>query len=180
MFAAEAIGDEVKLKSGDVLHGNIVDRTGSHVVLHHPDHGRMVLPADKVDFVTEDPPAGARSEPPIDRTKPADEDEWTLGIGLGGSYTNDDEGPDLDLNFRVAIARRSAESRTELDKKYILGSKNHKDTDNSFTGILDQRWLVGGTPWSWLAQARYDFDSFRSWRHRVTAHAGAAYALVSE
>jgi hypothetical protein len=174
------------LKSGDVLRGTVIERSSSHVILSHPDLGRMVLPEDRIESVSRArPDRGSAPEtaekppaPSPDQPGPEAGADWKLGIGLGGSYTDDDEGPDLDLNTHVSIARERSDSSTDLDLRYIYGRNEREDTDNSFTGLLKQRWLEAGSPWSWLAEARYDFDSFRSWRHRVTAHAGAGYWFI--
>jgi hypothetical protein len=146
----------------------------------------MALPADGIDSVTRDSPdRGSAPEtaekppaPSPDRPRQEAEGEWKLGIGLGGSFTSNDEGQDLDLNTHVSITRERPDTTTDLDLRYIYGIKNHEDTDNSFTGLLNQHWIEVGSPWSWIAEARYDFDAFRSWRHRVTAHAGAGYRII--
>jgi len=41
-----ALCDEVKLRSGDVLQGTIVEHTEIHVILEHPDLGKLTIPGD--------------------------------------------------------------------------------------------------------------------------------------
>lgn len=57
-----AAGDEVRLKSGDVLKGKIAEQTETTVVLVHPLLGRLSLPRTQIELVTLSAPDAQATE----------------------------------------------------------------------------------------------------------------------
>jgi hypothetical protein len=57
-----AAGDEVRLKSGDVLKGKIAEQSETTVVLVHPLLGRLSLPRTQIEMVTLSAPDAPASE----------------------------------------------------------------------------------------------------------------------
>lgn len=62
MPCRRAAGDEVHLKSGDVLKGKVQEQNDSTVVLVHPLLGRLSLPRTAIELVTFSPPDQTASQ----------------------------------------------------------------------------------------------------------------------
>lgn len=76
------------------------------------------------------------------------------------------------------VSRRTAETSVlTLDAGYYYSSEDGDQTQNKFTAGVLHDWLFKNSPWIVFADARYDFDEFRSFDHRVSAHAGVGYRV---
>ena len=167
-----ALCDEVKLRSGDVLQGTIVEHTEIHVILEHADLGKLTIPGNMVVSIAQ---AGQEElQPPAPEPKP----KWGFSVVFGGVFSNDDEGEKLDLNSRFNANRETPRLETDLSMSYIFKLKDEGVDENNFTTILKQTWLLLDTAWFYLAMGRYDYDEFRSWQQRLQTHGGAGYRLI--
>lgn len=204
MIPAIAPADEIRLRNGDVLDGAILDRSDEQIILEHPDLGRLTIPADAIDSVSETGAAEDRSTgqtaatPSDDSEDPGEiaqnqeealakagetadpEDKWDLGLVFGGSATNDDEGEKVAVNARGKANRQRPGSETTLSLSYIYKLEKKEVDDNSFTGTVQHVWLKKQSPWFYLANVRYDYDEFRSWTQRIQAQGGAGYRFIDE
>ena len=167
-----ALCDEVKLHSGDVLQGTIVEHTEIHVILEHPDLGKLIIPGNMVVSISQD------GQEEIPAAAPEPKPKWDFSVVFGGAFSNDDEGEKLDLNSRFYANRKALRSETNLSMSYIYKFKDEEVDENNFNTILNQSWLLPETPWFYLAIGRYDYDEFRSWQQRLQAHSGAGYRLI--
>ena len=153
LMTTPALADEIRLLSGDVLHGKVLERTDLGIVLEHPDLGKISISMDKVDktlAVEPVPEVKAVAEKP----PPAPPPGWKFAATFGGAFTNDNEGEDLDLNARIILKRELPDRSTKLDTHYIFGLKNDQDTDNALRSIFTQRYELLDTPWSYFGTAR--------------------------
>jgi hypothetical protein len=204
ILPVSGLADEVRLRNGNVLDGTIVDRSDAQIVLEHPDLGRLTVPTDAIDSVSE---TGAAENRPTGQTAAASsegsedheeiaqnqegdhakasgstdaEGKWNLGLVFGGSATNDDEGEKTSVNARGRADRKRPGSETTVSLSYIYKLNKGEVDDNNLTGILHQLWPKEESPWFYLVNARYDYDSFRSWRQRIQAQGGAGYRFIDE
>jgi hypothetical protein len=196
ILPVSGLADEVRLRNGDVLDGTIVDRSDAQIVLEHPDLGRLTIPTDAIDSVSE---TGAAENRPTGQTAATSsqgsedhgetakasgstdsEGKWDLGFVFGGSATNDDEGEKTSVNARLKVERKSPGSEMTMSLSYIYKLDKGEVDDNSLTGILQHLWPKEESPWFYLVNARYDYDEFRSWRQRVQAQGGAGYKFIDE
>jgi putative salt-induced outer membrane protein YdiY len=159
----------VELSNGDVITGEVVERTDERIVLEHPVLGRLEIPVEEVtarslhvgllgtDFL-----AGWDKE---------------LSVGLSGSEGDTDE---MDLlvgaDFDYADDRR----RWLLAARYELSySDNEKDDHNAQANVL-RDWLFGESRWFAFSYTTYDYDEFEAWEHRLTTGAGPGYRIIPE
>ncbi|MHC4908619.1 MAG: DUF481 domain-containing protein [Planctomycetota bacterium] len=196
LVATAARGDEIVLRSGDVIHGIIVDTTDEAVVIEHPELGRLTIARDSIVTVTgmdapEKPPVAdttgdgdvapdeAAEGPQQPTTFEEASPEWTLSVNLGGSLTNDDEGQKWNFNVGMNITRITANRESRFRLNYLAKVESKETTDNEGTALLDQTWFVPESPWHYFATPRYDYDAFRSWTHRVQVQGGVGYSLLT-
>lgn len=195
VLAAPAKADRIVLASGDVLRGRIVERQEGHLILDHPDLGRLVVPDVKIArIVFEDTPpvaevrrADAQTTDAVDEEAPAtvarvetaDEPpgkDWYVKVNASLQASTGNTEEDL---VRVGVVAGWETKQTELDADltYYFKSKPEGTSDNELTAGLRQRWLLPDTKWFWFGEGRFDFDAFQSWRYRVTGHGGPGYRL---
>lgn len=124
----------------------------------------------------DDPGPGA---PPValaaDDEAPPSEWKSHFDLSLAGSFGNTD---DQSLHVGIDSLREDERTRTSLDAHYFLGMSDGDRTQNKLTTGILQDWLFPDSRWLWFADARYDYDEFQSWEHRVSAHTGPGYQLI--
>ncbi len=174
-----ALGDEVTLSTGDTLTGAVVEQTADTVVLQHDVLGRLEIPLAQVQAVIG--PETIEVETVIPEAKVAgaepEKSEWEsrFELAAGGAFGNTDT-----QNFRLGLtSKRETESmRTSLDAAYYYGADNGDRTENRFTAGILNDWLFKNSRWLIFAEGRYDYDEFKSWEHRISAHVGPGYRLI--
>jgi len=105
--------------------------------------------------------------------------EWDtkLTVGLSVSSGNTEQ-----IGFASAIVstRKTESSALTLDAGYFYANEDGDKTENKFTAGLLHDWLFKNSPWLLFADARYDFDEFKSFDHRVSAHGGVGYKVIDK
>ena len=104
---------------------------------------------------------------------------WDTKITIGFGYT---AGNTKTANFNGAIVSTREvvdKSKLTMGAAYFYSSDNEETSQNSFTAGLTNDWYLDDR-WLAFADARYDYDEFRSWRHRINGHAGVGYRLIKE
>ncbi|MHC4958506.1 MAG: DUF481 domain-containing protein [Planctomycetota bacterium] len=172
LLASLLRGEEIRLRNGDVINGEVVKRTDKFWVIDHPDLGRITIPTDKLSPVIDLPPVELPAE-----EKPS---IWDFSLSAGGALTNDDEGIKTQFNAGLITSRNTELSSTRLRLSYIFNTKNSDTDKHNGLGLLSQRIHLKDSRWFGIIAFRYDFDEFRSWDHRVTAHLGPGYSIVKK
>lgn len=104
---------------------------------------------------------------------------WDTKLTIGFGYT---AGNTQNANFNGSIvSTREVKDKTKLtmDAAYFYTEADEKSTQNSFTAGVHNDWYLDER-WTVFAQGRFDYDEFKSWRYRVTGHAGVGYKLIME
>ncbi len=184
---------ELTFSTGEVLLGQLIQRTADLVIFEHPILGRLVIPAGAIrtlrPWPEEPAPLSEKKATPVQSpphvTPQAAESDvpppavkrWKSRLELGFSGS---AGVTEDTNLRIALNTAFKEDTFKLtiDSRYLLDTSRGDRTDNKFTAGLLSQWDVPASRWSYFAQGRYDFDEFQSWEHRVTAGGGVGYLLT--
>jgi putative salt-induced outer membrane protein YdiY len=164
--------DEVVLQSGDTIKGKVVEKNDMHVVLDHPNLGRLDLSMDRVKSVViegEKPPAPPKEEP-----------RWItrLEAGLNGSLGN--------TRSQGFIGGLVSDYKRPLDlwhfeMRYFRKEEVGETTQSRFYAVLRKDWLIHpDSRYSVFAEGRYDRDMFQPWDERGTIAAGIAYKFIQE
>ena len=187
---------EVKLKSGDILHGRLVDQTDAEVILDHAVLGELKIPTADVEAVVlvpvvvkaaepppEEEPAAKppveeepTAEPPAEEEKEKPEWKWRFDLGFTGSA-----GVTNETSLRVGLTGRFRDPLKfyRVDSAYILKTTDSETTDNEFNADVLGDWkFKEKSKWGYFGQSTFDWDQFQSWDYRVTAHGGLSYLLL--
>lgn len=102
--------------------------------------------------------------------------DGTVEAGLNGSDGNTER-----IAFRVgATATRTTEQMvTSLAAAYQYGKSNGVEDTNRFEASARNEWLIKDSRWRYFLQARYEFDEFQDWDHRLSGFGGVGYEFIN-
>jgi hypothetical protein len=191
------LADQVRLSSGEVLTGNVVEQTAEKVVIEHPVLGRLEIPSDSVTSVVLDDDVAGDDETTSTDDEAAEESagdagaaddaieaakeeklwKFTASLAGTGSWGNTDE-----QSVRVGFTADKVTDavRIDLDAQYYGGLTDGDTTDNSFSTSGTHDWLIPDSRWFYFAAGTYNFDQFESWDHRVFGQVGPGYELIKK
>ena len=163
--------DEVVLQSGDTIKGKVLEKNDMHVVLDHPNLGKLDLAMSRVKSVTIE-----GEKPPV----PKEEPRWVskLELGLNGSLGN--------TRSQGFIGGLVSDYKEPLhlwhfEARYFRKEDVGETTQSRFYAVLRKDWFFKeGSRYSFFAEGRYDRDMFQPWDERATAAAGVAYKFIQE
>jgi len=159
----------VKLVSGDVVTGELIERTPEHIVIQHPIFGRLEIPTHEISADTLHPGLfGTRFLAGWDKN---------LTVGFSGSEGDTDE---ADVLIGITLDYKDEHRHWELDGRYELSyADNDIDDHNArVTALRDQ--LFPDSRWFFFNYLGYDYDDFEAWEHRVSTGLGPGYRIIPE
>jgi putative salt-induced outer membrane protein YdiY len=168
--AAAAGAATLVLANGDVLTGEVVEWAVDHVVLEHPQLGRMRIDLDKLQLDTGKPPSPGLFDTTFMRG-------WRRRIQLG---MNSKQGNSVNTDITSALKLDYEDdwTRWKFDGRYYYFRDDDGDNDNNGRFDLRRDWLFPDSRWFASVGSRYQFDQFESWKHRITVFAGPSLYLV--
>jgi len=167
---AAAMADELRLSTGEVLRGAVVERTVDEVVFDHPVLGKLKIPADKVTSLKTAVPVTVPPPPPPPKV-------WASQIEAGFNGTRGNSTTTAS-HLAILAVRKTKLHALKLDAAHYYSSSNRRSTKNKFTAGLLKDWFLPDSPWLAFASARYDKDKFESWDHRLAGHAGMGHQVI--
>lgn len=180
--AAPAAADSIALAGGDVLTGTLVELSDERYVFDHETLGRLEIPSDRVAAFTAGdgpPPVAADAEPEIRPglfgTRFLRGWQRHIELGLNGSEGNTDE---FDGIARLLGRAEDEHRRWKVDLAYFYSTRVNETSEHRANLELLRDWLTPGSRWFGFANARWDYDQFENWDHRVILGGGAGYELV--
>ena len=209
-FASSYAGaDEVVLVGGDVICGKITEQNDLGIVLDHNDLGRLEIPRDRIISVTLVPfKIGERREPSTEvetetqwqtEAKITEESVWfepelkkldstalklkEKGWSLSADFSlTSSSGNTKEQTLRIGsnIQRNLPDRGMAMDFSYYNKTSEGSVTDNKFSSGFLRDWLFPDSRMFYFATARYDYDEFESWLHRVSADAGPGFHLIKK
>lgn len=159
----------VKLISGDVVTGELIERTHEHIVIQHPVFGRLEIPVDEISADT--------LHPGIFGTRFLAGWDKNLSVGFSGSEGDTDE---ADVIVGLSLESTNDRRHWELDGRYELSYADNEIDDHNAQGIVLRDQLFGDSRWFFFNYAQYDYDDFEAWKHRVTTGLGPGYKIIPE
>ena len=207
LWAHAARAEVVELKAGDVLKGKVVERSPEAIVLEHPVLGRTRIPMAAVASVQTDEEAVAKaakagasqpaSQPAASvasattTTKPGDDPEivkakakaaaeaWKRQVEVGANGSRGDT-QELSVYAAFKATQKDDEGKWAADLVYNRRETNDKTTREDFTaGILHDEYF-GKSPWFFTAGARYDYNNFTNYQHRLQGSVGPGYRILHD
>ena len=172
LATAGAHADELVLANGDTLTGEIVEWAVDHVVIEHPQLGRVRLALDELKLDTGEPPSPGLLGTGFLRG-------WNREVSLGW---NGRDGNTVSLNITAAFDFNYTDDwrRWRFNGRWFFDSDDNVATDNNARINLRRDWLFPGSRWFAYSIGRYQFDKFESWKHRAVLAAGPGYHLLEK
>ncbi|MCA9310156.1 MAG: DUF481 domain-containing protein [Phycisphaerales bacterium] len=194
-FAAPAT---VVLKSGDVLHGELVSNDGTTVRLDHAVLGQVGIPVDEIARMTVagDTPGAASTveiDQPFEEAATADatasavkdalkkapevKDPWTLRFELGvdGSDGNTER---FAGRFGFFADRDTDKSLLHFQTTYYRATQDGDKTADRFNTQIRNDWKLGSSRWDIFARAEADVDEFKEYDLRLSGALGVGYRFI--
>jgi putative salt-induced outer membrane protein YdiY len=170
LCALPAGADTVKLANGDELNGEVVEWAVDHIVVEHPQLGRVRLSLDQLEVDTGTPPSPGLFGTTFLRG-------WNRNIDLGWTGRN---GSTDTLNITAGLNFDYTDEfeRWKITGRYYFNESSDGDQDNNARVDLRRDWLFPGHDWFAFTSFRYQFDQFEAWKHRTVLSAGPGYNLV--
>lgn len=159
IFCGTAKAEEIELKSGDVLKGEVIERTEEKVVVDHPVLGIIEVPAGEVKV--------RELRPPRWRSR--------IEAGVSGSEGNTRT---LDLRLAYAGDKETTFRRSKLDAVFRLTQTEGERSREDATVLGRREWLLTESPWFFFGQGRFDYDRFQDYDSRLAANAGVGYSHI--
>lgn len=100
--------------------------------------------------------------------------QWSgsASLGLHGASGNTER---LSVRSDLALSRDTARFETDFTAVYSYATEEGNESANRLDTKLRNDWLIADSPWRYYARARYEFDEFQDWRHRVSGGPGVGY-----
>ncbi|MDH3211299.1 MAG: DUF481 domain-containing protein [Myxococcales bacterium] len=166
---ATARADTLVLANGDEINGEIVAWALDHVVIEHPQLGRIRLSLEQLEIDTGKPPSRGFFGTSF-------MEGWNRNINLGwNGEIGDSSSTNIVAGFNFNFEDEF--TRWLLTGRYYFNTSDD-DNDNNATVDLRRDWIRPGTPWFAFATYRFQFDEFESWKYRNTFSAGPGYNLI--
>ncbi len=182
LSSASASADEVVLKSGDTLTGEIVSSNEESVVLDHPTLGQITI--SQADIV-QDPVATSEGEKAAQQA--AEDfanwvDSWffpgwekSVAAGFSGTDGNSDT---FSFYASVATGYEDDTDRWDINANYFLNYSDGDKEQNQFKAIAIKDWLLPDSDWFYWAQGTFQYDQFTDWETRAGLFGGIGYELI--
>lgn len=172
LATAAASADTLVLANGDELNCEIVQWAVDHVVIDHPQLGRMRLDLDQLAIDTGKPPNPGLFGTGFLRG-------WTRRIDLG---INGKEGNSVSTNVTGGLnfGYQDDWTRWKIEGRYFYDREDDGDSDNNARLAVSRDWLFPERRWFVRFAGVYQFDRFEAWRHRLTIAAGPGFHLIQK
>lgn len=168
--AQRAAADILILANGDEISGEIVEWTVGHVVLDHPQLGRLRLELDQLRLDTGKPPSPGLLGTGFLRG-------WNRRLDLG---LNGKQGNSATTNFTAGtdLTYRDDWTGWRINGRYFYSTSDDGDDENNARVDFRRDWLFPDSRWFIFNGGRYQFDQFEAWKHRLSAYAGPGFHLI--
>ncbi|QNN22120.1 DUF481 domain-containing protein [Planctomycetales bacterium ZRK34] len=181
--------DVVTLKTGEALHGTVVNQADGVVTFKHPVLGQLKIKSDQVATVMtaeqiaakEAAAAQAKAQEEAAAKLKAEKAGFFPGwdsqleAGFSGAEGNTEE---LNLYLRFATKHETDDTRTKIHARYFLSTQNGDRNESEAQAGITKDWFINDSPWFIFADATGDYDEFESWEYRAAGHVGLGYQLV--
>ena len=161
--------DEIHLRNGDKLSGQVLEKTDEVVILQHAFLGRLEIPRANVQ--EEKPDEGAFGTGLLTH--------WTRELELGASG-KDGNTVSTTVVGGLNLAYEDDHRRWHINGHYRHARSDGNTDDHDATATLQRTWLHPGSRWFQMADGRWDWDRFQDWEHRLSGHGAQGYALLQK
>ncbi|QQE10406.1 DUF481 domain-containing protein [Planctomycetota bacterium] len=101
----------------------------------------------------------------------------SVQLGFSGSEGNS-ETTNINGGFKAKIDTDTY--MWDFDSAFFYGKTDGEETKNQAYAQLKRDFKLVDSKWFLFTQARYDYDTFQDWRHRIAPNAGIGYQIFDE
>ncbi len=190
----------VTFLNGDQLSGEVKSENATQLILHHAVLGDITIPKKQIltgpvresQTVPEKeknkspkavietvakPKKSTEKQPGLFGTTFLEGWKRRLALGLKGESGND---VSTELSLAFDTSYKNEEHRFSLNSAYYYETEDHKkDTSKGHINIV-RDWLLPDTDWFYYAYFRYEQDTFKSWKNRVSLSGGPGYDFYND
>ncbi len=159
----------IKLENGDVVRGEVIERTAERIVIQHAVFGRLEIPTSEISADT--------LHPGIAGTSILSGWDKNLSFGFSGSKGDTDE---ADVLAGLALEYSDERRFWQIDGRYELSYTDNDIDDHNARVTALRDFLFPGSRWFAFVYSEYDYDDFEAWKHRVSAGTGPGYQIIPE
>jgi hypothetical protein len=100
-----------------------------------------------------------------------------LAFGIKGEEGNDTS---MDLSVAFNTSFKDDSHRFSLESAYYYETDDReKDTSKGHVNLV-RDWLLPHSDWFFYGYGRYEYDSFKSWKHRISLSSGPGYDFYND
>lgn len=179
----------VTLQNGDQLSGEVLNESEREITLQHAVLGVLIIPKNQIQTKPHVPKTVKLPEITVKSTKMATKlpglfssgflEGWTrrVAVGIKGENGND---VSMDLNFGLDASYRDESDRLILSSAYYYETEDkEKDTSKGHINFV-RDWLRPNSEWFYYSYFRYEYDTFKSWKNRISLSGGTGYDFYRE
>jgi len=178
----------VTFLNGDQLSGNIRSENATQLVLHHAILGDIDIPKKQILTTTPSLDNSTQTELIEQRARKKKKpglfgigflEGWKrrIALGLKGENGNDTS---LELSLAFEASYKDDAHRLGFNSAYFYETEDRKkDTSKGHINIV-RDWLLPDTDWFYYAYFRYEQDSFKSWKQRISLSGGPGYDFYND
>ncbi|MFT3787457.1 MAG: DUF481 domain-containing protein [Tepidisphaeraceae bacterium] len=179
-LAQSAAPVTVKLKTGETLTGQFVERGKTSAVFHSDSVGDVTIPAAQIDSVN-----GAAYVPTSSPGMFGSDflPGWTHSFDLGLNGQNGStESLALNTGIDFATTDEITDYRSKFGARYWLTNSDGNKSQNAFRAYANyDKYLPSVDPKFFVfGYGQYDFDEFQSFENRISVFAGPGYDFVKK
>lgn len=169
-LASTANADTLVLANGDKISGELVSWAVDHVVLEHPQLGRVRLSLDQLELDTGTPP-----NPGLLGTNFLRGWNRRIDLGLTGQ---DGTSESTVITGGLHFGYRDQWTHWDLNGRSFYDRDEDGVGDNNARVDLRRNWLAPDSKLFWSLAPRFQFDETESWEYRTTFTGGPGYHLI--
>lgn len=193
-LAAPSFAESVELKSGEVIHGRILERNDAGIWVDHSILGRLWIRESDVTSVDGGPLAAvalgkapaeggaaaapaAPAAPLAPAADPAEAWKFNVDIGATGKRGNGDTN---DLHAAIGAQQEDDAGRWKFAGQYSYANADGEKTkeNSSVVGVRDFK--LKDSPWFLFVGGKIEWDKFTPWTRRESVQVGAGRDLITE
>jgi putative salt-induced outer membrane protein YdiY len=163
--ASAAQGETIKLRNGDRVSGEVVERTDRRLVIEHPVLGRLEVPVEELE-----PDSSVR--PGLFGTQLLRGWVRRFDVGFSGS-----EGNTVESNVRVGLGMdyEDERHRWHVAGHYLRNTSDDETDDHQAHLQIDKDWRFKNSRWFFGSGGRFDWDRFEDWTYRASLYGAPGY-----
>jgi len=161
---------EIRLKNGDIIHGEIIENKGNQIKLSHPTLGVITLSSSQII---------PTKKQAVDLGMFDSEflKNWSreVDLGVNGSKGNSDN---MHLHAGARLKTKDTLMRWDIATEYNSSEDSGNKSKNDFFMRFNRDFLIPDANHFYFTEGRYEWDDFQDWDYRISLGGGIGSQLI--